>query len=82
MAIITKVIKLVLTPIFNIENGKIIDDLKVQKRQYNEHSKLEFENIKTKESREDTLINVSIYDDLIIEDEEKLKILSMFTKPI
>ena len=82
MAGITKIIKLYLTSISNIENGKVIDDSKVQRRQYNEHSKLDFEDIKTGKLREDTLMNVSIYDDLIIEDEEKLKILSMFTKPI
>lgn len=75
--------KIVITNINNIDFDKmrVIDDSKIEERIYD--SKMDvftFENVKSKQLYRGCLINVSLYDDLIVEGEEKFKILHMLTK--
>jgi hypothetical protein len=70
-----------ITPIDNIKNHKVLNEFLITKETYNTHTdELLMKNKKEGEIRLDTLINVSLYDDLIIKDETEYKILSMFTK--
>ncbi len=70
-----------ITPVTNIKNFAVIDNSKVEKRTYDsDKDNLIFFSTKSDKKRTDTLINVSLYDDLLIEGEVKYKILTMLSK--
>lgn len=76
--------KIKITNVKNIdfENKSIINSDLIETRVYDsDNDLLTFENQKSEEleQRKDCLIHVSLYDDLIIENGEKFKILSMMS---
>lgn len=76
--------KIKITNVKNIdfENKSIIDSNLIETRVYDsDNDLLTFENQKSPdlEQRKDCLIRVSLYDDLIIENGEKYRILSMLS---
>lgn len=70
--------EILITPISNIENNRIIKNDKVEKRICcNRTNIFTFFNVPLQKTRKDTLINVSLFDDLIVEKRIKYKILRM-----
>ena len=72
---------ILITTTDNIKDGAVIDNSKIQKQVHDSCMDVfTFENQKNGKQREDNLMNVSLYDDLIIKDENKFKILHMLSK--
>lgn len=72
---------ILITPISNIRNFKIINEKKIEKRTYDSHMDIfTFYNEKDKEIRRSNLMDVSLYEDLIVENEKQYKILQMLSK--
>lgn len=70
-----------ITPITNIKNYQVVDYSLVQQRTYNSDSdELRFYNVNHKQYRHDTLIHVSLYNDLIVEGDVQYKILAMISR--
>ncbi len=72
-------IKLTITETNNIKDYQLIDQKLISIVYYDKSDELVFEN-NVGELRNDRLINVSLYDDLIILNDKKYKILNMLTK--
>lgn len=73
--------EITITPISNILNHRVIDEDKIQIRSYDTNMDVfEFYNQRYQESRKSNLMNVSLYDDVIVEGDEKYKILRMLSK--
>ena len=75
--------KIIITTIKNIDfkENKVIDNSIVETREYDSNMDIFlFEEIKTGRRWKGNLMHVSLYDDLIIKDEEKYKILQMLSK--
>ncbi len=73
---------ILITPISNIINNTVVDNSKVIKRTHDSNMDVfTFYNVRNEETRCANLMSVSLYDDLIVEGEEKYKILHMLTKP-
>jgi len=74
---------ILITPLENIdyEKLKVIDNDQIIEETHSSNMQVfHFFNQKTKEERMDTLTNVSLYDDLILRDDKRYKILHMLTK--
>lgn len=70
-----------ITPTTNIENQAVVDNNKVEEKTYDSHMDVfTFYNKKTDRTRKGTLINVSLYDDVIVEGDVKYVILRMLSK--
>jgi hypothetical protein len=75
--------KIVYTNIKNIDfnNMKVVDNSQIKTAIYDSYGDVfMFEDINTKKRRKDTLIHVSLFNDLIVIGEEKFKILHMLSK--
>jgi hypothetical protein len=75
--------KITITNINNIDfsENKVIENSKVEKRIFDSYlDSFLFENINTNKQRKDCLMNVSLFDDLIVIEKEKYKILAMLSK--
>ena len=65
----------------NFDKMEVIDNSKVKEYVHDTYNDIFlFEDIRSGIKRKDTLINVSLYDDLIIWGDEKFKILRMISK--
>jgi len=65
----------------NFDQMQVIDNSKVLEEKYDSHMDvLLFENKNNRERRRSNLMNVSLYDDLIIKDDGKYVILRMLSK--
>lgn len=76
--------KILITNLDNIDfhNSCVIDNEKILTEVYDsDMDVLIFENIKTNRQRRANLMNVSLYDDLIVREETKYKILRMLSAP-
>jgi len=73
--------RITITPVDNIRNFAVIDNNKVEVREadYNMDT-FEFYNLIRQESRRSNLNHFSLYDDLIVENGTKYKVLQMLTK--
>ena len=69
-----------ITPVSNIVNGKLLDKTNVVAKVYNtDNDSFTFINV-SGETREDTLINASLYDDTLLLDGKHYRILHMLSK--
>ncbi len=72
---------ILVTPVSNIKDYRVVDESKIEKRTHDSRMEVfTFYNVVQKETRKANLMDVSLYDDLIVEGEEQLKILHMLTK--
>ena len=74
---------IIITNVNNIDwaTRRVIDAAKIKTRQHD--SDLDvflFENIRTNKQRRSNLMSVSLFDDVIVENKQKYKILNMLTK--
>ena len=75
--------KIVITPITNIAGGRVINQDAVETREYNSRMDVFlFHNRERNEMRKGNLMDVSLYNDLIVENEIYYKILHMLTKNV
>ena len=73
--------KLLITPVDNIINDEIVNNDLIESRFFDcDKDPLTFYNIISKKIRVDTTINVSVFDDLLVESGKHYKILHMLTK--
>jgi hypothetical protein len=69
------------TPTTNIKDNSVVDDKLVRVLTYDGRMDVfTFFNIKSKETRRSNLMDVSLYDDEIVEDDIHYKILHMLSK--
>ncbi len=69
------------TPISNIKDLRVIDNAKVKETTHDSDMDVfTFYDVVHNKTRRSNLMDVSLYDDLIVEGEEKLKILRMLSK--
>lgn len=70
-----------ITPISNIKDSRVIDNEKITVKTYDSLMDVFlFYNIKNEETRKSNLMDVSLFDDLIVQNDEQYKILHMLTK--
>lgn len=70
-----------ITPTSNIKDRGLLEENKIEKHIYDsDNDFLIFINKKTGEMRNDNLINISIYDDVILNGNVEYKILRMLSK--
>lgn len=69
-----------ITPVTNIENSRVVDNDKVTTETWDSYDPHTFRNVPSDKTRKDTLIHVSLYDDVIVREKEEFKILHMLTK--
>ncbi len=70
-----------ITPITNIKDYRVIDDSKVEIRTYDsDQDYFTFYNVRLQMERKSNLINVSLYEDVIVENGVNYKILRMLSK--
>ncbi len=75
--------KIIITNVKNIDYSimHVIDNDKVESREYDSDMDIfTFEDTKRNKLRKGNLMSVSLYDDLIVEGDEKFKILRMLSK--
>lgn len=69
-----------LTPVSNVMDSKLIDNTNVIQREFDSYKDaFTFTNINTGHERVDTLINVSLYDDVMTYNDKNYRILHMKT---
>ena len=74
---------IIVTPVDNIGDFTIIDAKKVERRIYdNKMDTFTFLDTTTNEKRCSNLQSVSIFNDVILENDKQLKILKMITNPM
>lgn len=72
---------ILITPTSNILNMAVVDNSKVEKRTYDSNMDVfTFYNVKQGETRKANLMDVSLYDDVIVEKDVHYKILRMLSK--
>lgn len=71
-----------ITPIDNIdfEKGIVIDNSKIENREIDGNTEVTLFNTVNEIERQGKFIHVSVYDDILVENEVKYKILHMLTK--
>lgn len=70
-----------ITPTANIKDLRVIDESKIEKREYDtDKDVFEFYNIRHQYTRRSNLMIVSLYEDVIVENEVNYKILRMLSK--
>lgn len=71
-----------MTPTTNIKDHRVVDDKKVEKRTYDSDMDVfTFYNKKYRSTRRANLMDVSVYDDVIVEGDVQYVILCMLSKP-
>ncbi len=74
---------ILITPITNIKDYKVIDESKIEEREYNSYEDMfTFYNVLNQQSRRSNLMSVSLYDDLIVDGHVQYKILKMLSKEL
>ena len=69
-----------ITPAENIKDRRVIDESKIEQRTYDSDTDVfTFYNVKYKETRRSNLMNVSIFNDLIVDGDVQYKILAMLS---
>jgi hypothetical protein len=72
---------ILITPTTNIVNMAVVDNSKVEKRTYDSDMDVfTFYNVKREHTRKANLMDVSLYDDVIVENDVHYKILRMLSK--
>ena len=72
--------KVHLTPVSNIVNNHLVDKTNVIQREFDSlKDGFTFINTNTNEERVDNLMNVSVYDDIMVYENKQYKILHMLT---
>lgn len=75
--------RITITPTTNIKDNQVVDYDKVEKRTYDSDMDVfEFLDVVRNEKRRANLMNVSLYNDVIVEGDIHYKILHMLTNPI
>lgn len=71
---------ILITPTTNIKDLIVIDETQIETRTYDSKMDVfEFYNVRHQDSRKSNLMDVSLYDDVIVEDGKNYKILRMLT---
>ena len=71
---------ILITPTTNIKDLIVIDETQIETRTYDSKMDVfEFYNVRHQDSRKSNLMDVSLYDDVIVEDGKHYKILRMLT---
>jgi hypothetical protein len=72
---------IIITPTSNIQDNAVFDNSKVSKRTYDSDMDVfTFRNVKRDHLRRSNLMDVSLYDDVIVEGDVEYKILHMLSK--
>lgn len=72
---------IIITPTTNIKNMRVVDEDKIEKRTYDSNMDVfTFYNQIHKNKRRSNLMSVSLYDDVIVDDDIHYKILQMLSK--
>lgn len=72
---------ILITPTTNIVNMAVVDNSKVEERTHDSYMDVfTFYNVKREHTRKANLMDVSLYDDVIVENDVHYKILRMLSK--
>lgn len=71
--------KIIITPLSNTRNGKVIDIAKLRTESYNTDTKVfEVKNIFTSKIRKESLVDISLSNDVILSKGQEFRVLSTF----